>query len=912
MRKFLTAFLLLTTLTTTALLAKQFIPKSDLIYIVLDKVKRGYVDQKRVLPVKMLEGALERLSAMLAPVLTRVVVSDDTVTVNVSVDQYSSKQSYRIPQTLKELNGILQDVALFTKQHLEKEEKPERVDYALINGALTKLDPHTFLLVPELYSSFTTEAAGNFGGVGMMIGIRDGKLTIISPIDDTPTSRAGLKAMDKIMQIDGESTINMPLNEAVKRIRGKVDTQVKLHIMREGFSVPKEYDITRAIIKVNSVESHVLDDADGRVGYIKIKTFQRNTLDEMNQHLEDMNYDLSDFKGLILDLRNNPGGFLDQAIGISDRFLDGGVIVSTAGVNSKNINSFKAKWYGSIDDLPIIVLVNDGSASASEIVSAALKKNKRAVIMGSTTFGKGSVQQVIPMKDGSALKITTSKYLTPGNISIQSVGVTPHIDVVPYRVSNKFLRVAAQAPKDREKEDSLDQNFAEWGDQAELPDKVIHHLYEEEKTEKEDPLKDEDSKKAKVKRLNKDFIVQLSKKVLLQNKKRGYDALYQSVVNFLDGEEQLEEKKLIEKLATFTTPVDWSAGEAVSKANLKSKVWIELKKVEKKGDKEHVTWEKLTSDIPANSEVRIVAEVENKGDAPVYRLLANTDSENKVLKNRQFAFGKVKAGESRSWHVPVKIMEAALSQSNLIDIKFQDISGKVIHQDQLTFNVKANPTPSFEYTLEFLEDGTHGSKGNGDKRLQPGERVVVKAVVKNTGKGKSGNVTMILKNGEGKNVFLKKGRRSMKLIESGKTSEAFFLFEVKNMPLDDVWDFSFDILDSTFQMQSVNHKIKLAALEELTLIQNQAPKIVVETRQIINSKDHMKLKGVILDQDGVKDLFIFANNKKIFYNNLVKKQRRNTVDFSLDIKLKEGGNQIIIVSRDDYDVQSQKSIFVRH
>lgn len=909
MKKFLAVLLLLSTLTTGVLSAKQFIPKSDLIYIVLDKVKRGYVDQKRVQPEKMLKGALERLSAMLAPVLTRVETDDARVTVHVSVDQYSHKQSYSVPKNLEDLNHILQDVARFTKQHLEKEDKHERVDYALINGALTKLDPHTFLLVPELYSSFSTEAKGNFGGVGMMIGIQEGALTIISPIDDTPTSRAGLKAMDKIVQIDGESTINLPLNEAVKKIRGKVGTQVKLHIMREGFSVPKVYNITRAIIKINSVESHVLEDQQGRVGYIKIKTFQRNTLKEMNQHLEDMGYDFSDFKGLILDLRNNPGGFLDQAIGISDRFLDEGVIVSTAGVDSRNINSFKAHWYGTIKNLPLIVLVNDGSASASEIVSAALKKNKRAVVIGSTTYGKGSVQQVLPMKDGSALKITTSKYLTPGNISIQSVGVTPNIDVIPYYVSDKYLRVTAQ--KEADKEDSLKENFAEWGDQAEAPDQVIHHLYEEEK-DKDKALKDEDSKVAKIKRLKKDFIVQLSKNVLLKNKKRSYDALYASVVGVLEGEDQREEKKLVEKLASFSTPVDWSAGVTTGEVRVKSDVWVELKKVTKKGKKETVSWKRLDTDIPANSEIRIVVKAENIGTHPIYRLLANTSSENRVLKNRQFAFGKLSPGESKTWSVPVKIMEAAISQSNLVNLKFQDISGDEVHADTYEFNVKETYQPSFLYALQFIEDGTHGSKGNGDGILQPGERVAVKTTVKNAGQGKSGNVTVIFKNGEGRNIFLKKGRQSMKSIGKGKTSDAYFLFDVKNVPLDDTWDFSLDILDSTFQLQSVNQKVKLAALTPSKRIKNQAPEIQVQTDKRVSSSTRMNLKGVIKDQGGVKDFFIFANNKKIFYNNLVKRQSRHSVDFSLDIELKEGVNQLIIVSRDDYDVRSQKTILVRH
>ena len=386
--------------------SERFIPKSDLLYKVLYVVDHSYVDSNRIVPQKMLEGALERLSLIIAPVLTKTRTEGNTIFIEVRVDQFTREFRFNKPKNINELNYILQQVVKFVKQHIENSEKPETVDYAVINGFLRKLDPHSSFLIPEIYSDFSTQTSGNFGGVGMMISIRDGSLTIISPIDNTPASRAGLRAKDRIVQINEESTINMPLSDAVKMLRGKVDTKVDIYIMRKGLSSPKKITIIRDIIEITSVKSFTFEESGKRIGLLKINTFQQNTIDEINTHLEEMDYDLKNFQGLIIDLRDNPGGLLDQAIEVSDRFLNDGVIVSTAGLKRGSIKSFSAHWFRSITDIPIIILINNRSASASEIVTAALKKNKRAVVIGIQTFGKGSVQQVIPFPGGSALRLT--------------------------------------------------------------------------------------------------------------------------------------------------------------------------------------------------------------------------------------------------------------------------------------------------------------------------------------------------------------------------------------------------------------------------------------------------------------------------------------------------------------------------
>jgi len=460
-----------------SLSAERFIPKSDLIPAVLGTVARSYVDSTRLQPKVMLEGSLERLSNSIAPVLTQLQAEKGKLNVTVSVDQYKREFVFAEPKDALGLNPILQEVATFTKSHLERSEKPEEVDYALINGFLRKLDPHSMLLVPEVYSDFNQSTVGNYTGVGMMIGLREGQLTVISPIDDSPAAKAGIRAKDKIMQIDEESTVNLGLEDAVSKLKGPEGTTVGIYILREGFSAPKRFDVKRAQITISSVEQHRFERDKKTVGYIKLKTFGKNTIEELDEALKELDYDFKSFQGLVLDLRNNPGGLLAGAISVSDRFLERGVIVSTAGLEEGSDRSFEAHWWNTIKDVPVIILVNSGSASASEIVTAALKSHDRAVVLGNRTFGKGSVQQVIPMNDGSALKLTMSKYLTPGERSIQSVGVAPHIELVPYQISTDYLRLSPAKNEGVERE--LDQNFKEWADKPENPERKTFFLYDE-------------------------------------------------------------------------------------------------------------------------------------------------------------------------------------------------------------------------------------------------------------------------------------------------------------------------------------------------------------------------------------------------------------------------------------------------
>ncbi len=344
-----------------------------------------------------------------------------------------------IYKNLKTFNEVLDMVQ---KNYVEQVDSKKLLEGA-INGMMKSLDPHSAYMTADMYKELEVETRGSFGGIGIEITIKKDVLTVVSPIEDTPAFHAGIKAGDQIIQIDGKTTKDITILEAVRKLRGPKDTKVTITIMRENTPKPKDYVIIRNIIKIKSVKSKMIDD---HIGYIRIASFQERTSDDLKKEIKDINAKTGVLSGLILDLRNNPGGLLNQAIGAADVFLKAGTIVSTKGRTKSMETTAMAKDDGDEPTCPIVAIVNEGTASAAEIVSGALQDNGRALVIGTQTFGKGSVQTVIPLEDGSALKLTTAKYYTPNGRSIQAEGIIPDI-IVKYikppddrESTNDFIR----------------------------------------------------------------------------------------------------------------------------------------------------------------------------------------------------------------------------------------------------------------------------------------------------------------------------------------------------------------------------------------------------------------------------------------------------------------------------------------
>ncbi len=333
-------------------------------------------------------------------------------------DPKQEEITYRYLETFANVLSILQD------NYVEEIETKEAIEGA-INGLLLSLDPHSAYLKPENYREFRNETKGSFTGIGIKITQRDGVITVIAPIADTPADKAGIKAHDTILQIDGVPTKGKTPFDAVKILRGTKGTKVTLSVYREGWEQPRDFVLVRSEIPLVSVKSLLLKPG---FGYIRISNFQRNTTNEIKQHIAKLNSD-SQLQGLVLDLRNNPGGLLDQAVSVTDLFLEQGLIVYTRGRSKDQDLTFEAKSDNTLERFPLVILVNEGTASASEIVAGAVQDHRRGVIVGTQTFGKGSVQSIVPLNDGAGLKMTTAHYYTPSGRSIQVTGISPDVTV---------------------------------------------------------------------------------------------------------------------------------------------------------------------------------------------------------------------------------------------------------------------------------------------------------------------------------------------------------------------------------------------------------------------------------------------------------------------------------------------------
>ena len=355
------------------------------------------------------------------PVVVILVFFAGVLSGNMFVDRHAA-QANVVYQKLK----IFGDVLSAVQSNYVEEPDPDELVEGAIKGMLQNLDPHSSYLTPDMLKQVEIETKGVFGGLGIEIGIKDGVLTIIAPIEDTPAFRAGLQAGDRIMKIEDDFTKDMNVMDAVKRLRGAPGTQVTIWVAREGLSELKPFTITRDIIKIRSVKAKDLGEG---IGYVKLLQFQQDTTAELEKALQIRTKEKGGLKGLVLDLRNNPGGLLDQAVKVADTFVDGGLIVYTDGRIESQKFKYSAHRDGTYTGFPIVVLVNAGSASASEIVAGALQDHGRAIVMGTQTFGKGSVQTILPLEDGSALRLTTARYYTPKGRSIQAKGIEPDIVV---------------------------------------------------------------------------------------------------------------------------------------------------------------------------------------------------------------------------------------------------------------------------------------------------------------------------------------------------------------------------------------------------------------------------------------------------------------------------------------------------
>lgn len=931
---------------------------------VLLQIKDNYVEPERIDPNKMLVYALDEIQNSIAEVVVEFDKDRDEhpTKVEITVNQKSKEYSIGNIESLWEMSFRLREMFRFVQKHLDPETEVEyrEVEYAAINGMLTTLDPHSTLLPPEHYEEMQTQTGGKFGGLGIVISIRDGKLTVISPIDDTPASRAGIRARDNIVRIGEESTINMNLNEAVNMLRGEPGTAVELWVERKGWSEARKFNVERAVIKIDSVDSEPLKD---KVGYLRIKNFQANTYSDLKTHLGELREKMGGMNGLVLDLRDNPGGLLDQAIKVSDLFLEKGTIVSTVGVGNRLREKREAKKSGTEARYPILVLVNAGSASASEIVSGALQNHNRAVILGDTTFGKGTVQVLYEFPDNSALKLTVAQYLTPGGISIQSKGITPDLRAVPVTVDRDEVDLFLSQNILREQD--LDSHLTSTAVRNEDADGVqfIRFVREPDDAE-DDEFRDPDA-------FYEDFEIRLAQQLLTQ---AGDTWSRPALLKVLQPElEKVAEREFgtikrdLRKLG-----VDWSRGPTLKKANLDVKV----------------STRPSVDELKAGDDLSISVTATNRGTETIHQLKAISQSDHGVLDDREFLFGKLAPNQTKKWTVNVTIPKDAPSRHDVVKLNFSDVQNEfAIDKALLAVNVVGNDRPQFGFSYDVQD-------ASGDGVLTVGEDVKLKVFVNNVGRADSAETLVYLKNLARESLYLKSGRARLDSVKQGAAEQVDFEFKVKEAPEEgDEIELEIDIYDTTFReytekkfsipfaaddkkatptkgtarakgspikvfvaADSRSNTAAVAGKSAVLPVTGKAgdwlrvdvggrsgwvksslvdftkgapadlaglsrdvmfrpPAIQLTPTSFMTSSGDVGLEGAATDDSGVKDYYIFVYNRENSKLNAKKLQYVRTsgsdeIEIATRVPLFKGMNRIAVVARDDEGMSTTESTYV--
>ncbi len=728
-------------------------------------INKHYVDQLQITPKKMFRESLEMIQSTVPSVMIRFAKDEKSVTV--AVDKASKTFKLQAFPLIFSVPYQLRSIFSFIEANYKGDVGQRKIEFAAIHGMLKTLDPHTSFLPPSFYQDMQMHTRGSFGGLGIVIQSRKGYLTVVTPMPDTPAARVGLKALDRIVRIGDESTINMSLNEAVNKLRGVPGSKVEIWVQRKGFSQPKRFVITRAIINVKSVSSNLLP---SKVGYIRIKNFQQDTAPDIRRALLRFHKRSKNrLRGLILDLRDNPGGLLSQAIKVSDLFLDRGVIVTHAGGLSRR-EVHRAHAFGTEPKYPIIVLVNRGSASASEIVAGALKNHNRAIILGQRTYGKGTVQVLYPimppryaMRERSALKLTVAQYLTPGDISIQKIGIAPDIRLRVTNISKDSVHFFGSDERKLEKK-KLPRYLK---GVAEGRSELYSLSYLDERSDKERAESYREDYK-KTKKLQLDFEMKLAQKLILSTKKWHRPRMFKALEKKLD-QVRDEQAKLIHK-ALKKAGVVWDnpSKGASKKPNLSFSYKILPPAKRKKGERAP-----RGNRVHAGSSFRIQVTVRNRGKRTAYRVRAMTNSNYWFLHRKEFVFGKLRPKQSKRWTVNVKLPLWLKTQfhSLAITVRSRNKDFKLKKSIPLRIMGARRPRYDFSYALEEI-------RGNGDGLVQPGERFALRVTVRNSGAGKSYQTIGMLKNKTGRELFIERGRIQFGPLKPKQLSTGWFYLRI--------------------------------------------------------------------------------------------------------------------------------------
>ena len=727
-----------------------------------------YVDPSRINWQKMAVYGIDAIQNMTPEVVAHFDKRIDDVpdSVRLRVGKATRDFDLRPVTSLARAYQMSEDVYNFVLANLIEPKNETELEYAMINGMFSTLDPHTNLLPPYAFEDVMT-GNGGFAGCGFVVGLRAENLVVISPTEGGPAWRAGIKPGDVIVRIDDESTENMPLQDAVDRLRGEAGTEVTLYVKRRGWVEPRAIGIKREVIRIKSVTSHAF--SRDKIGYIKIKSFDQTTAQEVATHLKTLTasfgQDQRGMRGLIIDLRNNSGGLLTQSIEVAELFLRrGDTIVSVEGATPATKESTRSRRDGEHLDYPIAILINVGSASASEIVAGALQYHRRATVIGQRSFGKGSVQILKDNPDGSAIKITSAQYLTPGDISIQGVGIVPDIALIASYVEPEAISLLESQRARRES--SLEQSLHSDKTTTRSSEQSLHYLYRENA---------DDEKRAKDLGLSKydlrstedytpDEEIDLARRYLIQAKSNDAAEILSQSSSFFETQRSDYKTSLV--LAFKKLGVDWTPSEGVACSQFEWGLKYDDKETKPGG----------AIEFRADGEERTLAMwVKNTCESgSLSQISAVLSSNNIAFDEREFAFGKIAPGQTQEWPIKVKIPKSMSSRDDKVVVNFYKNAEEALRDSSFQAKIVETDRPRFSYAY-WIDDIR---RGNADGTLSRNESVDMYVRVANEGEVTADKVKVHIANESGSGVLLVKGRAVIESIAPGESEIVKLSFDV--------------------------------------------------------------------------------------------------------------------------------------
>lgn len=719
----------------------------------LVRVRERYVDPSRIDPRKMLYAALDGVQLNIPEVLIEPDLVKNRVAVTIN-DKKASFDAADVDSPWR-LQGTLRKIFRFIEANMNRDADLAKVEYAAVNGMLSTLDPHSVLMDPEAARDMDVSTSGKFGGLGIVIRTIDHKLTVVKPMKGTPAWRSGIKAGDHIVKINNQPTENLTSNEAVERMRGDPKTAVTLWIARRDARKMLRFDLLRDEIRVPQVEHKLLDRG---VGYIRVKQFSRGIASDVGSAMRDLLRHGA--TAWILDLRGNPGGLLEEAIRLADLFVDTGTVVTTVSGHDRDARR-ASRGFGDTKSA-LAVLVNGSSASASEIVAGALKNLNRATIIGTNTFGKGSVQEIYDNDDRSKLKLTIAQYLTPGDRSIQNLGITPDIQLQRMYVPEKndapsdFVRLLAPTRSYGEKDldAHLTSSYAKDGDRPTFEVPFLVERKRSSNPDQADPNVDltappEEEEIEDLDEVVEDWEMRFARDLVSATVSASRTGVLTAAAKVVARARAREERKLLAALAAIG--VDWSVPATTSGANLEVS---------------------LTTSAPfvqAGQEIALTATVKNTGKATAYQVLPRIQSEDRVFDDVELPIGKVAPGETKAFTTKVKVPQDALDRVDRLGLEVREATGAPSKVTPTRIQVQSVPRPVFAYAWQLVDNS------NGDGLVQRGERYDLRVSIKNTGAGAStADAQAVLRNASGDGVDLDKSRFNIGVLQPGQIAQLAF------------------------------------------------------------------------------------------------------------------------------------------